>query len=740
MIRKIKLTSDGMAIITVLLLTVLLALMTVSMVFISTNHVSMIGNIEGKEKALKAAEAGIEYAIYNLNNDSAWGLLNESVTFQDGKLVNLDPNSGTFPVFTYGNSDVTEDYTDDCKFTITFASGAPYRSVNNLFNPLQGDGNTPAYTCKIVSVGKYGIGTNNKSVKILEAYLVRSDYSPQSINIAGPLSFTGNDANSTGNVTILGRDVNEPGSIYSGSCDPNDPTFKSISSGEQADVSANKGIFIARGSIKVPPDFNGSKVEFSSKDCLSKPIRVNDIINSAANDELGPVSKASGGTLSLQEERQWDNGTYYSTIILNNTSGFTSSGANPDITYNPAGDVVTLRLNKDIYVSSGELKITGNADALKRERYYGWYDDGHHSRYKDTQGRSFYLNLNGHSIYSEGSVKIGVNVIGKGRIFSKQDVEYLVSINTDETVTACSGNLELEISKTIGESNTAGLYYASGNMEIGPLKPGGDLDWTSSNDVTLKEFPAPVSYKNKGSGAYASVTKFSDPTGKTVSIGQYEPPKKDKFGNIIQPEYYYGNGLLVKKVINVKTGDFYYIAKGADHDNNDSDHLQISLDYEGRKNIDLGHYKIKIIPPAGSSTDPNSFDPNSIDPNSYDPNSFDPNDPNTFEPNEPQPHNTDYKVELIDENGDPVNMPAGVTQDELDNFAAQSAYYFNLSSDSVDITMVGAIKAGDKDKRLFFNPGPKGNVVIGYDPSYMNSLVNIQKKFFTVRKIACYEL
>ena len=30
-------------------------------------------------------------------------------------------------------------------------------------------------------------------------------------------------------------------------------------------------------------------------------------------------------------------------------------------------------------------------------------------------------------------------------------------------------------------------------------------------------------------------------------------------------------------------------------------------------------------------------------------------------------------------------MPAGVKQDELDNFAFQSAYYFNLSSDSVDI-------------------------------------------------------
>ena len=726
MIRKIKLTSDGMAIITVLLLTVLLALMTVSMVFISTNQTSMIGNIVGKEKALKAAEAGIEYAIYNLNNDSAWGLLNESVTFQDGKLVTQDPNSGTFPVFTYGSSEFTEDYTDDCKFTITFASGSPYRSVNNLFNPLQGDGNTPAYTCKIVSAGKYGIGTNNKVIKVLEAYLVRSDYSPQSINIAGPLSFTGNDPNITGsgNITILGRDVNEPGSIYSGSSDPNDPFFKSISSGEDAKVSANKGIFIAKGPIDVPPDFNGSKVEFSSKDCLAKPIRVNDIINSAANNELGPVSSSFGGTLSLQEELHWDDGNYYSIIHLSNTSGFKSSGADPDITYNPAGDVVTLKLNKDIYVSSGEFKITGNVDALKRERYYGWYDDGRHSNYKDTQGRSFYLDLNGHSIYSEGSVKIGVNVIGKGRIFSKQDVEYLVSVNTDETVTACSGNLELEISKTISESNTTGLYYASGNMEIGPLKPGGNLDWASSNDVTLKEFPAPVTYK--GWGPYGSVTKFSDPTGKTVSIGQYKPPVKDNYGNIIQPEYYYGNGLLVTKVINVKTGNFYYIAKGADHSDDYSNHLQISLDYDGHKNIDLSHYKLKIIPPAGSSNDPNSIDPNSIDPNSADPNEIQPDD--------------DYKVLLLDDNEDPVSMPAGVTQDELENFAVQSAYYFNLSSDSVDITMVGAIKSGDKDKRLFFNPGPEGNVVIGYNPSYMNSLVNIQKKFFTVRKIACYEL
>lgn len=724
MMKKIKLTSDGMALITVLMLTVLLTLMTVSMVFISTNQVSMVGNIEGKEKALKAAEAGIEYAIYNLNNDPAWGLLNEEVTFQNGKLVVPDPNSGTHPVFTYGSSEFTEDCGKDCKFTITFASGSACRSVNNLFNPLSGDGNTPPYTFKVVSAGKYGTGTDTKSVRVLEAYLVRSDYSPQSVNSAGPISFAGNDPNSTGNVTILGRDVNEPGSIYSGFYEPNNA---SISSGDNAVVSANKGMFVAKGDIKVPSTFIGSIVPFASKDCLSKPIRVNDIVNSAGNNELGTVVSASGGVLSLQEERQWAEGNYYSSVCLTNTTGFKTSGGSPDISYNPAGDVITLTLNRDIYVSSGEFKITGNAEVLKRERYFGWYDEGCHTRYKDTQSRTFYLNLNGHSIYSEGPVKIGVNVIGKGRIFSKQDVEYLVSINTDETVTACNGNLELEISKSIGKSNTTGLYYASGNMEISPLKPGGDLDWSSLNDTTLKEFPAPVSHWNRGGGAYASVTKFSNPTGKTVSIGQYEPPKKDKFGNIIKPEYYYGNGLLVTKVINVKTGDFYYIAKGNDNNGNYRNRLQISLDYNDRKNIDLGGYKIKIIPPSGASLDPNLIDPNSIDPDAGDPNEWDP----SF---------NDYKVELLDENDNQADMPAGVTQDIIDNFGLQSVYYFNLSSESVDITMVGAIKTGSEDKRLFFNPGPKGNVVIGYDPSYMNSLVNIQKKFFTVRKIACYEL
>ncbi len=92
--KKIK----GIALISVLLLTVLMVIMAVSMLFISTQHLSIIGNIEGKAKALKAAEAGVEYAIYMLDKNPAWGLDGDP-DFQEGKYI--EPNDpSTWPKFS----------------------------------------------------------------------------------------------------------------------------------------------------------------------------------------------------------------------------------------------------------------------------------------------------------------------------------------------------------------------------------------------------------------------------------------------------------------------------------------------------------------------------------------------------------------------------------------------------------------------------------------------------------------
>lgn len=70
-----KNSDNGMVLISILLLTVLLTMLTVSMVFISTNHLQMMGNIEQKMIALKAAEAAAEYAMTRLNiPDRPWAV------------------------------------------------------------------------------------------------------------------------------------------------------------------------------------------------------------------------------------------------------------------------------------------------------------------------------------------------------------------------------------------------------------------------------------------------------------------------------------------------------------------------------------------------------------------------------------------------------------------------------------------------------------------------------------------
>jgi len=43
-------------------------------------------------------------------------------------------------------------------------------------------------------------------------------------------------------------------------------------------------------------------------------------------------------------------------------------------------------------------------------------------------------------------------------------------------------------------------------------------------------------------------------------------------------------------------------------------------------------------------------------------------------------------------------------------------------------------------QNIIFEPGPYGNIHINFYPDYLNSIVNVQKKFFTVRKISCTEM
>lgn len=179
----------GMALVTVLLLTVLIAMMTVSMVFISTNHLYMMGNIEQKVRALKAAEAVAEYALTKLNIDPSWG-----INHQDRITIELDGARGS----------------------ITFASAGEYLSYNNLKgkNPLDRastgetrlSGFIPAYGAEVICKGETFDG---KGVKYLKVIFVRNDLFPYPINSEGKIVFDAGDVN------IYGSDINTPGHIHS---------------------------------------------------------------------------------------------------------------------------------------------------------------------------------------------------------------------------------------------------------------------------------------------------------------------------------------------------------------------------------------------------------------------------------------------------------------------------------------------------------------------------------------------
>ncbi len=68
-----NLREKGMMLITIVMLVFLLVMLTVSMTVIVSESLNITGRAGLKAKALNAAEAGIEYAYYQLNNETRWG-------------------------------------------------------------------------------------------------------------------------------------------------------------------------------------------------------------------------------------------------------------------------------------------------------------------------------------------------------------------------------------------------------------------------------------------------------------------------------------------------------------------------------------------------------------------------------------------------------------------------------------------------------------------------------------------
>ncbi|MEQ8191840.1 MAG: hypothetical protein ABRQ39_28000, partial [Candidatus Eremiobacterota bacterium] len=68
-----KKNMKAIVLVSVLLLIVLILIMSLSMMTMSSNFLAFIGASETSGRALITSYAGIEYAVYKLNNDPNWG-------------------------------------------------------------------------------------------------------------------------------------------------------------------------------------------------------------------------------------------------------------------------------------------------------------------------------------------------------------------------------------------------------------------------------------------------------------------------------------------------------------------------------------------------------------------------------------------------------------------------------------------------------------------------------------------
>ncbi len=148
----------AMVLISVLMLTVLLVMMTTSMLVLTSTTHNLIGNANHQSNALIAAKAGLEFARYNLDCNTAWG----------------DPNT----------PDIIKYLGTNQEFHITFNSTKLHHSTNNLAGDVR-IGTTPRYSAEIISEGIVKVDGSVKGRVLLRAIFVRDDDYPCPVYSAG---------------------------------------------------------------------------------------------------------------------------------------------------------------------------------------------------------------------------------------------------------------------------------------------------------------------------------------------------------------------------------------------------------------------------------------------------------------------------------------------------------------------------------------------------------------------------
>ncbi|MFH0800920.1 MAG: hypothetical protein V2A78_00830 [bacterium] len=161
----------GIVLITTLLLLCFLAILGTSLVLTGSDNMTLTPTFQEREAAIHAAQTGIDWAIYRLENDRYW-------------------NAGTPMTYTNGKFHVEEgsgvcrcDINDTQHFYITFETSEKYHCLNNL-DPQRGKGaannydnegnffrTVPPFSADIIARGYStggGAANNVRSLRYLE--------------------------------------------------------------------------------------------------------------------------------------------------------------------------------------------------------------------------------------------------------------------------------------------------------------------------------------------------------------------------------------------------------------------------------------------------------------------------------------------------------------------------------------------------------------------------------------------
>ncbi|MEQ8221204.1 MAG: hypothetical protein ABRQ37_02800 [Candidatus Eremiobacterota bacterium] len=447
-----KPSSKGIVIISVLMVTVVLLMVASSLLVLNYYNLGFTNMSENKVSALKIAEAGVAYAIYNLKENPAW-----------------EPN---VPV-VYHMKGVPG------RFEITFDRSKPYYSVNNLKNdatdpavlPGWGGKGVPGHSVDLIITAYAGKDNDTKAVKHIRAILQRDIYYPGSFS-SGQTTVDANTADIKTEATK--ENPSEAGNIHSNSVKTGGGSDDGYAiNTKNSKVLLHGGKASAQGDINISNLDTGSTTASLSPGKNVTPLDLNKIIT---NGKAKVSNKLTGGTYVINKD---------------NVNG-------------PSTLPASCKVDKGKLYIKEDLAFTGD---VKFELNNKSKDSGIYLE-KDKNG-------NAPSLYvDQGNLKIAGPIQGSGSCYVSGNTALIGETNivaSDDTGVAVisKGDVSMELpaskKKALDQSIT-GLVYSHGNINIKTLDPNSDVN--PANNAAATPWPGDWEDDSGGSGGSGSTNIY----------------------------------------------------------------------------------------------------------------------------------------------------------------------------------------------------------------------------------------